>query len=114
MTLRAPIAVDLGWLVVANSGSLPLPPEPVVDAALEAVAWHAGRWGYGSDRHDAAGLVGDVDVQRDLTWIVGLVLRGWRKGLDAEAGARLPSGLTADEDLAWWCRRAVEAADRRL
>ena len=28
----------------------------------------------------------------DLTWIVGLLLRGWRKGLDAEAGVTLPSG----------------------
>ena len=53
-------------------------------------------------------------MQRDLTWIVGLVLRGWRKGLDAEAGVALPSGMTAAEDLAWWCERAVAAAERRL
>ena len=46
--------------------------------------------------------------------IVGLLLRGWRKGLDAEAGAILGSGVAAADDLAWWCDRAVEAADRRL
>jgi len=42
------------------------------------------------------------------------LLRGWRKGLDAEAGLTLASGMSAAEDLAWWSARAVEAADRRL
>ncbi len=46
--------------------------------------------------------------------IVGLLLRGWRKGLDAEADTALASGVRAADDLAWWCARAVEAADRRL
>jgi hypothetical protein len=59
-------------------------------------------------------IVGDWDAQRDCAWIVGLLLRGWRKGLDTEAGARLASGVAADEDLAFWCERAVEAAGRRL
>jgi hypothetical protein len=58
--------------------------------------------------------IGDWDAQRDLTWIVGLVLLGWRKGLDAEAGAVLASGVSAADDLAWWCEQAVEAAGRRL
>ena len=114
MTLEAPIAVELGWLLVSNSGSLPLPPDAVVDAYLEALRWDAGRWGAGDRRHDFAGLTGDVDAQRDLTWIVGLLLRGWRKGLDTEAGTTLPSGMTAGEDLAWWSSRAVAAAERRL
>ena len=30
MTLRAPIAVDLGWFLVSNSGSLPAGPESIV------------------------------------------------------------------------------------
>ena len=47
-------------------------------------------------------------------WIVGLLLRGWRKGLDAEAGATLGSGVAAADDLAFWCERAVDAASRRL
>ena len=58
--------------------------------------------------------IGDWDAQRDLTWIVGLLLRGWRKGLDAEAGVVLGSGVRAADDLAWWSARAVEAAGRRL
>jgi hypothetical protein len=114
LTLVAPVAVELGWLLVSNSGSLPLQPEPVVDSYLDALRWFAGRWGAADWPHDFAELVGDVEAQRDLTWIVGLLLRGWRKGLDTEAGTTLPSGMTAGEDLAWWSERAVAAADRRL
>ena len=69
------------------------------------------------DRLPPRGLdatIGDWDAQLDLTWIVGLLLRGWRKGLDAEAGDDLASGVSAADDLAWWCDRAVEAAGRRL
>ena len=69
------------------------------------------------DRLPPRGLkatIGDWDAQVDLTWIVGLLLRGWRKGLDAETETILPSGVSAADDLAWWSRRAVEAADRRL
>ena len=50
--------------------------------------------------------IGDWDAQLDLTWIVGLLLRGWRKGLDAEAGVVLGSGIAATDDLAWWSTRA--------
>ena len=69
------------------------------------------------DRLPPRGLdatLGDWHAQVDLTWIVGLLLRGWRKGLDAEAGETLASGVSAREDLAWWCDRAVDAAARRL
>ncbi len=69
------------------------------------------------DRLPPRGLdatIGDWEVQLDLTWIVGLLMRGWRKGFDAEAGAILASGIPAADDLAWWSARAVEAADRRL
>ena len=60
--------------------------------------------------------LGDIGDWRscDLTWIVGLLLRGWRKGLDAEAGAVLASRCRRADDLAWWCERAVEAAERRF
>ncbi len=44
--------------------------------------------------------------------LVGLLLRGWRKGLDAEAGLDLPSGVSAADDLAWWCARAVDGSGR--
>lgn len=99
MTLVAPIAVELGWLLVSNSHSLPAKPDEVLDAYVHAAG-------------DAS--LGDADAQRDLAWIVGLVMRGWRKGLDAEAGLTIASGVAAGDDLAWWCERALRAADRRL
>ncbi len=68
-----------------------------------------------SSRHVASSTtIGDWDAQVDLAWIVGLLLRGWRKGLDAEAGVVLGSGIAGADDLAWWCGRALEAAGRRL
>ena len=104
MAMRAPVAVELGWLLVSNSGSLALGPSDVLDRYRGAMAAASG----GND------ALGDWDAQVDLTWIVGLLLRGWRKGLDAEDELTLPSGMTAAADLAFWCEAALEAADRRL
>ena len=138
MTMLAPVAVELGWLLVANSGVLSDGPEVVLDVyrrAVEAIAGSVVEIGppfdprrsfpeaaleavVGNDapaRFRAADQVlGDWAVQLDLAWIVGLLLRGWRKGLDAEAGTRLGSGAEAVDDLAWWCTMATEAAARRL
>ena len=114
MTMRGPIAVELGWFLVSNSGSLPVGPDEVLRGYRDALEWDSGRWSAGSERSDFDGLAGDWDLQRDLAWIVGLFLRGWRKGLDAEAGVMLPSGQTGEQDLARWCERATEAAYRRL
>jgi hypothetical protein len=114
MTLRAPLAVEMGWFLVSNSGSLPVEPDEVMAGYRQALEWDSGRWGFGNEPHDFAGLAGDWDAQLDLTWIVGLLLRGWRKGIDAEAGVILPSRVTATDDLASWADRAVEAANRRL
>jgi hypothetical protein len=114
MTLRAPLAVEMGWFLVSNSGSLPVEPDEVMAGYRQALEWDSGRWSFGNAPHDFAGLAGDWDVQLDLTWIVGLLLRGWRKGIDAETGAMLPSRVTAADDLAWWAGRAVAAANRRL
>lgn len=99
MTIVAPIAVELGWFLVCNVASLPLDP----DAVLERY-------------RIAASLPADATwaAQRDLSIVLGLYLRGWRKGFDAEAGLTLPNGWSAAEDLAWWSRNAVEAAARRL
>lgn len=99
MTLVAPIAVELGWFLVCNVAGLPLPP----DAMLERY-------------RVAAGLPNDERwrAQWDLAVLVGLVLRGWRKGLDTEAGVVLPNGLAAAWDLAWWGSQALGAAERRL
>ncbi|HEX5825129.1 MAG TPA: phosphotransferase [Candidatus Limnocylindrales bacterium] len=98
MVMVAPIAVDLGWFLVANVNALPLPPDAVLDRYRAAV----GAAGIRTDRTD------------DLAILVGLLLRGWRKGADAAAGLTLASGVGAAEDLAWWCDRAVEAAARIL
>ena len=101
MVMRAPVAVELGWLLVSNVAALPVPPTAIVERYfLSAVS------------RDVE--LGDWDAQVDLTWIVGLLLRGWRKGLDADAGTPTGWGATAANDLAWWCRRAVEGAGRRL
>jgi hypothetical protein len=103
MTCHAPVAVELGWFLVSNAPILPDPPDATLARYAEAMA-AAGR----------NGAIGDWDAQVDLAWIVGLVLRGWRKGLDSVAGLTLASGVSAAEDLATWCSRAVEAAQRRL
>ena len=101
MITRAPVAVELGWLLVSNVAALPEPPEAVLERYRVAAT--------------ATGVdVGDWEAQVDLTWIVGLVLRGWRKGLDAEADAPTGWGASGADDLAWWSRRSVEAAERRL
>ncbi len=115
MIAWAPVAVELGWLLVSNSGVLPLTPDDVLARYRESLAWHAGRWGVGDYApRTADDVVGDWDAQVDLSWIVGLLLRGWRKGLDAESGAILASGVSAADDLAMWSSRAVVAAGRRL
>lgn len=101
MVTRAAVAVELGWLLVSNVAALPEPP----DAVLER--YRAAATSTGVD-------LGDWEAQVDLTWIVGLLLRGWRKGLDAESGTPTGWGSTGSDDLAWWSRRAVEAANRRL
>jgi len=138
MTALAPVAVELGWMLVTNSASLPEPPEAILARYRSALAVVAGsaitlagpfdpalayppsalRATLGHDdvprNRSAEGVVGAWEVQLDLIWIVGLLLRGWRKGIDAETGATLGSGVSAVDDLAWWCEKATEAASRRL
>jgi len=138
MMALAPVAVELGWMLVANSSSLAVDPEGFLDRYRLAAGQAAvdsmhlgGSWPMGDDRsrpeqeriegrfgtlppRGFEATIGDWAAQVDLTWIIGLLLRGWRKGLDAEAGETLGSGVSAVEDLAFWCDRAVEAAGRRL
>jgi hypothetical protein len=99
MTLVAPIAVELGWFLVCNVAGLPVPPDEVLERYRRA-----------------AGMPDDETwaTQRDVALIVGLLLRGWRKGLDARAGLVTACGWQAGEDLDWWAREVVEAARRRL
>jgi hypothetical protein len=85
MVMLAPAEVELGWFLAANVATLPLPADRVL-----------ARY--------------DPDADLELAWIVGLLLRGWRKGYDAEARIVHPSGMTAADDLALWSGRAVAAA----
>ena len=99
MTLVAPVAVELGWFLVCNVAGLQMPPEAVLE------------------RYRVAAGLADDDAWRatwDLAILVGIVLRGWRKGLDTEAGVVHPTGKAAAYDLAWWGSQAVGAAGRRL
>jgi len=110
MVSLAPIAVELGWFLVANVSSLPLPPDDILARyrrCLEEVGVDRGNAGWPPDP-----AVWLDQPATDAAMLVGLLLRGWRKGLDAEAGITLASGVSAADDLAWWCERAVEAADR--
>jgi hypothetical protein len=111
MVMIAPVAVELGWFLVSNVVSLPLPPDEVI-ARYRSKLSHAI-----SDAEDQGRLVGGTLFDEDgvdAAILVGLLLRGWRKGMDVEAGITLASGVTAADDLAWWCERAIEAADRIL
>jgi hypothetical protein len=138
MIALAPVSVELGWMLVTNSASLPEPPESIAEryrAAVESVSGSPislsppfdpsraypraaleATVGLDAQPRFRAGdqVIGDWDAQLDLTWIIGLLLRGWRKGIDAESGATLGSGVSAADDLAWWCSMATEAAGRRL
>jgi aminoglycoside phosphotransferase (APT) family kinase protein len=95
MVTTAPAAMELGWFLVSNVNALPLAPDAVLERYWRLRGREPGR-------------------ENDLAILVGLLLRGWRKGFDAEAGITLASGVSARDDLAWWCERAVEAAARVL
>ncbi len=86
MTLLAPPAVDLGWFMAINSRRMTIS----LDDVLTGYAHAAGVTYDARPRHDA------------LTVLCGLLLRGWRKALDAEEGE--------PDELRWWCARAEEAA----
>lgn len=85
MPLVAPAAVEIGWFLAINSRRTTLS----LDEQLRIYADAAGLSRAMRERHDA------------LAAVCGLLLRGWRKGLDAEEGT--------SEELRWWCER-VEAA----
>ena len=105
MVSVAPVAVELGWFLVSNVASLPLPPGDVL------TRYHAALRSRGER---GAEVAGDWGAQTDCAILVGLLLRGWRKGADAEAGVVHASGVAAAVDLAWWSERAIDAAGRRL
>jgi hypothetical protein len=112
MVMAAPVPVELGWFLVSNVNALPVPASDVVERYFSAVDHVStpGPGGPGSRTNDIDSRARQVD----LAILIGLLLRGWRKGADAEAGVTLASGVSADDDLAWWCDRGVDAADRIL
>lgn len=87
MALVAPPAVDLAWFLAVNSRRLPVP----LDEVMRRYADASSLLPTGRARHDA------------LVAVCALLLRGWRKALDAEAGD--------GDELAWWCDRVEAAAE---
>ncbi|MCJ9674139.1 MULTISPECIES: phosphotransferase family protein [unclassified Neorhizobium] len=85
MSMLAPAAIDLGWFMAMNSRASPI--------SLDDVLMYYTSCGVIErrlhDRHHA------------LTILCGLMLRGWRKALDAKAGD--------PAELHWWCERASSA-----
>jgi hypothetical protein len=115
MPIVAPVAIELGWFLVSNSGSLPETPERVLERYRDAVFTALLTTpDLPEALPDAAApdIVGDWQAQVHLAMIIGLLLRGFRKGLDTEARVTLASGIAAKDDLAWWCERAVAASAR--
>ncbi|HET9520413.1 MAG TPA: phosphotransferase [Candidatus Limnocylindrales bacterium] len=98
MVMVGPVAVELGWFLVSNVASLPLRPDEVLERYRAVAGADGASWGR----------------QVDAAILVGLLLRGWRKGADAQAGVVHASGVSAADDLAWWCERSLEAAERLL
>ena len=84
MPLVSSTALELGWFLAINSRRVPLSNDGVLDRYAAA----AGIDVRDRARHDA------------LAALCGLVLRGWRKALDADEGE--------PDELRWWCERARE------
>jgi hypothetical protein len=84
LTLVAPAAVELGWFMAINSRRMTVTLDGVLDAYAEATPG------------------GAREARDGLAAICGLLLRGWRKALDADEGE--------PGELRWWCERAVAAS----
>ncbi len=89
MPLVAPAAVELGWFLAINERRMPATHDGVMLDVMRDYALAAEMPEQLRERHDA------------MTVLCGLLLRGWRKALDAEAGE--------PEELRWWCERAEAA-----
>lgn len=92
MVSRAPVALDISWLIAVNSGLLP----PRLDDVFDAYARHLER-ALGRERIAAARW----PEQRAGAMLCGLMMYGWGKALDAVAGY--------PEELRWWCEGALAA-----
>lgn len=85
MALRASVSVELGWFLASNSTLFPLS----LDQVLEQYYSYTNL------------SIADRDATNALAAVCGLLLRGWRKALDADEGR--------PEEIRWWCERVEEA-----
>jgi hypothetical protein len=109
MVMVAPVAVELGWFLVSNVASLPLSAKEVIERYRWKLAHAVSDVGLEGRTPDDVGLDEDGVAAAIL---IGLLLRGWKKGYDTEAGVVHASGLRAADDLAWWSEQAIGAAGR--
>ncbi len=86
MPMIAPAAVELGWFLAMNSRALPIS----LDETISAYTSYSNIERRLHERHQS------------LTILCGLLIRGWRKALDAKSGE--PS------EFLWWCKRASSAS----
>lgn len=86
MPMIAPAAVELGWFLAMNSRLLPIS----LDETITAYTSCSNIERRLHERHQF------------LTILCGLLIRGWRKALDAGSGE--------PAELLWWCERASSAA----
>ncbi len=89
---HAPVAFELAWFLTVNSSRLPWP----LDGTIERYAGHLER-ALGRERF----VLADWPRQQAAIALSGLLLGGWMKALDHEAGR--------PDELAWWCERATTA-----
>ena len=78
MPMIAPAAIDLGWFLAMNSRALPIS----LDETIAAYTSYSNIERRLHERHQS------------LTILCGLLIRGWRKGLDAGSGE--------PAELLWW------------
>lgn len=92
---HGPVGIELGWLLSVNAGVLPWPPGETL-----------GRYGAHLERALGAGRFDGMrwEDQCRVVYLSGLLLGGWSKALDDEAGR--------PDELRWWCDRAAEAASQ--
>jgi hypothetical protein len=93
LAARAPVALEVAWFLGVNSSRLPWTLDETLDryarlleSALGAARFEAAAW----------------ERQRAAVAVCGLLMYGWGKALDAEAGR--------PDELAWWCEGAVAGA----
>jgi len=93
LAVRAPVAVEIAWFLGVNSSRLPWPLDDTInsyalmlDAVLGAARFESAAW----------------ERQRAAIFVCGLLMYGWGKALDAEAGR--------PDELRWWCEGAIAGA----